>query len=103
VQLTYKEEAAPPVEKLIDNYKDNYHQLFSYETIPQLREQDSRRKNECQTQVMSGAIAGDPKAFEACMDAGKRRDSIKDRIYRKYMGIEEVNLAIPADINSAID
>lgn len=103
VQLGFKEETAPPVEKLVDNDKDNYHELFSYETIPQLREQEARRRNECQAKVMSGSIPGDPKTFEACMDAGKRKDSLKDRIYRKYMGIEEINLAIPSDTTNVID
>jgi hypothetical protein len=103
VQLTYKEETTPPVDMLVDSDKDNYHQLFSYETIPQLREQDARRRNECQAQVMSGAIAGDPKTFEACMDAGKRKDSMRDRIYRKYMGIEEVNLTGASDPTGSID
>jgi len=88
IQLTYKNDTVPPLEKLLDDAKDNYHDLLNYETLPQMREQDVRRKNECQSKVMSGAITADPKVFQACMDEGKRKDTLKDRIYRKYMGIE---------------
>lgn len=97
VQLTYKENTAAPVDKLIDNQRDNYHDLLSYETLAQLQEQEFRRKNECQSKVLSGQIVGDPKSFQACLDEGKNKDSLKDRIYRKYMGINDANVELPTD------
>lgn len=94
VQLTYKEDTAAPVDKLLDDPRDNYHDLFSYETLAQLQEQEIRRKNECQSKVMSGQIVGDPKSFQACLDEGKRKDSLKDRLYRKYMGIDDADTGL---------
>lgn len=94
VQLTYKENMMSPIDKLIDDPRDNYHDLFSYETLPQLQEQEIRRKNECQAKVMSGQIVGDPKSFQACLDEGKRKDSLKDRLYRKYMGIDDADIGL---------
>lgn len=52
VQLTYKETGAP-VDKLIDDAKDNYEDLFNYDTQEQLKEQNARRKNECQAKLMA--------------------------------------------------
>jgi hypothetical protein len=95
VQLTYKENSIPPVDKLVDNQQDDYEDLFSYETASQLKEQDARRSNECQAKVMSGQISSDPKSFQACVDEGKRVDSFKDRIYRKFMGIDDLPSSLP--------
>lgn len=89
VQLTYKETGAP-VDKLIDDAKDNYEDLFNYDTQEQLKEQNARRKNECQAKLMAGQIGTSPKDMEKCLDAGKREDSAKDRIYRKFMGIDSI-------------
>ena len=87
IQLTYKE-GAVPTSKLIDLEKDNYQDLFVYDTAPQMAEQDIRRKNECDAKVMRGELDGtNAKKYQACLDAGKRKDTLKDRIYRKYMGI----------------
>ncbi len=90
VQLVYKENSPAPIEKLVDNAQDNYEDIFSYETNMQLKEQEARRTNECQAKVMSGQIASDPKTFQSCVDEGKRKDSWKDKLYRKYMGIDNV-------------
>lgn len=87
VQMTYKEETQAPTEKLIDQANDNYYDLFNYDTAEQMAEQDARRKNECNAKIMSGAL--DAKNLQACIDEGKRKDSLKDRIYRKYMGIDD--------------
>lgn len=89
VQMTYKETGAP-IEKLLDDPADNNEELFNYDTQKQLREQDERRKNECQAKVMAGVIASDEKSIEKCQDEGKRKDSAKDRLYRKFMGIDSV-------------
>nr|BDT27325.1 L,D-transpeptidase [Bacteriovorax sp. HI3] len=91
VQLTYKETGAP-VDKLIDDAKDNYEDLFNYDTQEQLKEQNARRKNECQAKLMAGTIGTSPKDMEKCLDAGKREDSAKDRIYRKFMGIDSITV-----------
>lgn len=79
-----------PMEKLIDDEKDNYEDAFSYDTDLQLKEQNLRRENECKAKVLSGAIKSDEKSFQKCLDEGKRKDSLSDRIYRKYMGIDSV-------------
>lgn len=79
-----------PMEKLIDDEKDNYEDVFSYDTDLQLKEQNLRRENECKAKVLSGEIKSDEKSFQKCIDAGKRKDSLSDRIYRKYMGIDSV-------------
>lgn len=89
VQMTYKESGAP-VDKLIDHPADNNEDLFNYDTQKQLREQDERRKNECQAKVMAGIIPADEKSVENCLEEGKRKDSVKDRLYRKFMGIDSV-------------
>jgi len=88
VQLTYKDTGAP-IEKLFDSLEDNNEELFNYDTRSQLREQDERRKNECNAKIMAGVIsADDKKGLEKCLDEGKRKDSAKDRLYRKFMGID---------------
>lgn len=87
VQMTYKESGAP-MDKLVDETLDNYEDIFSYDTDLQLREQNARRKNECQAKLQAGQISSDPKDFEKCLDEGKRKDSAKDRLYRKLMGID---------------
>lgn len=87
VQMTYKETGAP-MDKLIDDARDNYEDVFSYDTDLQLKEQNARRKNECQAKLLAGQIGSDPKDFEKCLDEGKRKDSAKDRLYRKFMGID---------------
>ena len=93
VQLTFKETGAP-TDKLVDDARDNYESLFSYDTISQMKEQDLRRKNECDAKVMSGELNGsDKKKYQACLDAGKRVDTLKDRIYRKFMGIDTEDTA----------
>ena len=86
VQLKYKE-ASAPVEKLVDLKDDNYEDVFSYDTQLQLKEQNARRKNECNAKLMAGEIGTKDKDMQACLDAGKREDSAKDHIYRKWMGI----------------
>ena len=87
IQLVYKE-GAVPTDKLVDQDNDNYQDLFNYDTAPQMAEQDIRRKNECDAKVMRGELDGtNAKKYQACLDAGKRKDSLKDRIYRRYMGI----------------
>lgn len=92
VQTTYKE-ALAPIEKLVDLENDNYEDLFSYDTDLQLKEQNARRSNECQAKLMNGTIGNTDKDMQACLDAGKRKDSAKDRLYRKFMGIDStVNL-----------
>lgn len=93
VQMVLKENSQAPVEKLVDSINDDYYDLFNYETIDQIREQDVRRKNECDAKVMSGEILSTDKKFKTkyqeCIDAGKRKDTLSDRIYRKYMGIDD--------------
>lgn len=91
VQMTYKDTGAP-VEKLIDMPGDNNEEMYNYDTQSQLREQDERRKNQCDAKVMSGEIlATDKKAMEKCLNEGKREDSVKDRLYRKLMGIDSAD------------
>lgn len=87
VQMTYKESGAP-MDLLIDQLADNYEDLFSYDTQMQLREQNDRRKNECQAKLMAGQIGKSNKDFDKCLDAGKRKDTAKDKLYRKFMGID---------------
>ncbi|MGZ3789437.1 MAG: L,D-transpeptidase [Bacteriovorax sp.] len=89
VQMVYKEDTQAPVEKLIDQKNDDYYDLFNYETAEQVKEQDERRKNECDAKVMRGELSSDQKKYQACLDEGKRQDSLKDRIYRKFMGIDD--------------
>src|SRR5690606_8911057 len=89
VQLGYKERAAgAPIDQLVEDEADNYEDLLSYDTQLQLKDQNARRKNECQAKLMAGEIRTKPKDMDKCLDAGKREDSMKDRLYRKYMGIE---------------
>ncbi len=90
VQLTYKQTGAP-FAVLLDSLADNNEEIFDYDTIKQMREQNERRKNECQAKVMAGVIPADEKSVEKCQDEGKRKDSAKDRIYRKFMGIDSVD------------
>lgn len=90
VQTTMKE-AQAPVEKLIDEEKDHYEDVFNYDTNSQMKEQDERRKNECQAKVMNGQIKSDEKSFQACLDEGKRKETMADRIYRKMMGIDSIS------------
>ncbi|MBY0414340.1 MAG: L,D-transpeptidase family protein, partial [Bdellovibrionales bacterium] len=80
VQMGYKESGAP-MELLVDDARDNYEDLFSYDTELQLKEQNDRRKNECQAKLMAGLIGSKPKDMEKSLDDGKRKDSAKDRIY----------------------
>lgn len=87
VQLKYKNSEAP-MDKLIDIADDNYEDVFSYDTDLQLREQNDRRKNECDAKLMDGSIGTKDKDMEACLNAGKRDGSIFDGIYRKWMGIK---------------
>ncbi len=85
VQLRYKD-ALVPLEKLIDLEDDNYEDIFSYDTQLQLREQNARRKNECNAKLMAGTIGKREKDMKACLNAGKRESSFTDGIYRKWMG-----------------
>jgi len=89
VQMIYKENTQAPIDKLVELEQDNYYDLFNYDTTEQLREQEVRRKNECDAKVMAGTLSMDNKKFQECLDAGKRKDSFRDRIYRKLMGIED--------------
>jgi hypothetical protein len=86
VQLKYKE-ADVPMDKLVDLKDDNYEDVFSYDTQLQLRDQNARRKNECNAKLMAGQIGVKDKDMEACLNAGKREGSATDGIYRKWMGI----------------
>ena len=90
VQMTLKDKAAP-VEKLQDSEADHYEDIFSYDTQLQLREQNERRKNECQIKLMEGKIGTSDKDLENCLEEGKRKDTMKDRLYRKFMGIDGVS------------
>ena len=89
IQLAHKENSLAPLDLLVDNARDNFHELFNYDTPTQMLEQEIRRKNECDAKVMSGAVKSDQKSYQECLDAGKRKDTFKDRMYRKYMGIDE--------------
>jgi hypothetical protein len=86
VQLKYKE-AEAPMDKLVDLKDDNYEDVFSYDTQLQLKEQNVRRKNECDAKLMAGEIGTKDKDMLACLNAGKRQGSATDGIYRKWMGI----------------
>lgn len=88
VQMTYKESEVPLM-KLIDDELDNYEDIVSYDTQLQVREQNERRKLECQAKLMGGRIGTSSKDFESCLDEGKRKDTVKDRLYRKFMGIAD--------------
>jgi hypothetical protein len=88
VQLTYKENTQAPIDKLVDQNDDDYYDLFNYETSEQIIEQDLRRKNACDAKIMSGELISDAKKYQECLDEGKRKDSFKDKIYRKFMGID---------------
>jgi hypothetical protein len=90
VQLVYKENSQAPIDKLVDIAEDNYYDLFNYDTQEQMRDQDQRRKNECDVKMMNGEITSDKK-YQECLDEGKRKDSFKDKIYRKWMGIDAVS------------
>jgi uncharacterized protein YifE (UPF0438 family) len=90
VQTSTVTNRTAPMEKLLDDEKDNYEDVFSYDTDLQLKEQNIRRENECKAKVLAGTIKSDEKSFQKCIDAGKRKDSLSDRIYRKYMGIDSV-------------
>jgi hypothetical protein len=89
VQLVYKDKKEAPLEKLVDLEQDNYYDLFSYDTLEQMRDQDQRRKNECDAKMMSGELLTN-KNYQECLDEGKRQGSFKDKIYRKWMGINSV-------------
>ncbi|MDO9180971.1 MAG: L,D-transpeptidase [Bacteriovorax sp.] len=89
VQMIYKENTNAPIEKLFDLRNDNYYDLFNYDTPEQMIEQDTRRKNECEAKVMRAEIPTDAKKFQECLDEGKRKDSFKDKLYRKFMGIDD--------------
>ena len=91
VQMVYKENLEAPTELLVDQKDDDYYQVFNYETGDQMKEQNIRRKNECDAKVMNGSLSSDKKKYQECLDAGKRKDSLKDRIYRKFMGIDEAS------------
>ena len=91
VQMTYRESGAP-IDQLVDQSLDDYEDIFNYDTQMQLREQDARRKNECQAKLMAGTIGTKPKDMEKCLNEGKREDSAKDRLYRKFMGIDSVSV-----------
>lgn len=88
VQMTYVTNGQAPIERLYDQAGDNYYDLLSYDTDKQIQEQDARRKNECDQRVMRGELPS-TKKYQECLDEGKRKDSLADRIYRKYMGIDE--------------
>jgi hypothetical protein len=88
VQTVIVDSRALPSDLLVDNVNDNYEDLFSYDTEAQMKEQDLRRENECKAKVMSGQIKNDDKNFQKCMDEGKRKETMADKIYRKYMGID---------------
>lgn len=87
VQLGYRESGAP-MDALIDEALDNYEDIFSYDTELKLSEQNTRRKNECKAKLLAGQIGATPRDMDNCLDAGKRKGSFKDSIYRKFMGID---------------
>lgn len=80
VQTGYKSKEAP-LDLLKDDPLDHYEDIFDYDTIRQSRDQNARRKEECSELVDSS----DKKAYEACLNKGKRRDSVGDKIYRKWV------------------
>jgi hypothetical protein len=90
IQNVLIEDRSAPTDLLIDDPNDNYESLFSYETETQLNEQELRRTNDCKARVLKGEIKGDDKSFQKCVDEGKRKDTLADRIYRKYMGIDSI-------------
>lgn len=80
VQTVYKNKVAP-LEKLIDSPEDHYEDVFDYDTVRQLREQNARRKAECSEDI----DPSDKKAFESCLHKGKRKSSASDKIYKWWV------------------
>lgn len=80
VQTIYKEKLAP-MDKLVDTTDDHYEDVFDYDTVRQLREQNARRKAECDESVDST----DKKAYESCLHKGKRKSSASDKIYKWWV------------------
>ena len=88
IELNLNEKTSAPVSLLLDNSKDNYENMYSYETEEKISEQNTRRENQCKSMVLSGEIGSDDKSISKCVDAIKRKNSLGDDIYRKYMGID---------------
>lgn len=83
VQLGYRDNVAPPMDQLFDDENDNYYELLSYSTEAQLKEQNERRAKQCRLKVEMKEIK--EKDFDKCMDDGKRKGSVGDWIYRKWV------------------
>ncbi len=81
IQTSFQEKT-PPFHLLKDVDGDNYHDFYSYDSNEQMKEQMVRRKAECTAKLDSGELAKDD--FEDCMQAGFRKKSVKDWIYRKW-------------------
>lgn len=86
IQVGYRDNVAPPIAELEDDSRDNYYELFNYNTEEQLREQNARRAKECTSRV-EGILKEKErsKEFEKCMDEGKRKGGVGDWIYRKWV------------------
>ncbi len=85
VQVNYKE-GLPPFSDLFDDNSDNYYELFNYNTQEQLAEQNARRRAECVEELQP--LVGNKnynKAFEECMNEGKRKSTVGDWFYRKWV------------------
>lgn len=83
VQVGYRDNVAPPIDQLFDDENDNYYELLSYNTEAQLKEQNERRAKQCRLKVETKEIK--EKDFDKCMDDGKRKGSVGDWIYRKWV------------------
>jgi hypothetical protein len=94
VQTTLASERELPVNLLIDDSLDNYEDIFNYDTQTQLNEQEKRRENECKLKAENGTIKNTDKKIRECIDEGKRKDTLADKIYRKFMGIDSFLFSI---------
>lgn len=81
VQTVYKNKLAP-LDKLVDSEADHYEDVFDYDTVRQLRDQNARRKAECDE---AGIDPTDKKAYESCLHKGKRKSSASDKIYKWWV------------------
>ncbi len=94
VQTTLASERELPVNQLVDDLLDNYEDQFSYDTQSQLSEQEKRREKECKLKAENGTIKNNEKKIRECIDEGKRKDTLADKIYRKFMGIDSFLFSI---------
>lgn len=86
IQVSYRDNVAPPIDLLVDDSRDNYYELLNYNTEAQLKEQNARRAKECTSKVEGIQKEKErKKEFEKCMDEGKRKGGVGDWIYRKWV------------------